>query len=108
MIGFIGTSLQIQLIMTARTLNSFWMNYDSCPTNILWRISEEFLATEISWTELASMRIVYRNPVEQLIVLCYSVVTGMSFLIFVAAETGSIEPLPNSGLFRHNIIYLLQ
>jgi hypothetical protein len=39
MIGFIGSSLQLHLITTAHTLNSFRMNYDSCLTNALWRIS---------------------------------------------------------------------
>jgi hypothetical protein len=34
MIGFIGTSLQLQSIITANTLNSFW-------TTSLWRISHE-------------------------------------------------------------------
>jgi hypothetical protein len=39
MIGFIGTSLKLQPIITANTLNSLWillwMNYESCPTNAL-------------------------------------------------------------------------
>jgi hypothetical protein len=38
MIGFIGTSLQLQLIITAHTLNSFWillwMKYNSCLMNL--------------------------------------------------------------------------
>jgi hypothetical protein len=42
MIGFIGTSLFLQLIMTAHTSNSFWMNYDSCLTNALYEESLEF------------------------------------------------------------------
>jgi hypothetical protein len=39
MIGFIGTSLQLQSVITAHTLNSFWMNYYSCLMNAVWRIS---------------------------------------------------------------------
>jgi hypothetical protein len=42
MIGFIGTSLQLQPIITAHTLNSFWMPYDSCLTN-LYEESLEFM-----------------------------------------------------------------
>jgi hypothetical protein len=37
------------------------------------------------------------HHLEQLIVLCYSVVTGMSLLIFVAAETDASEPLPSKS-----------
>jgi hypothetical protein len=36
MTGFIGTSLQLQLIITAHTLNSFW-------TTSVWRISDYYL-----------------------------------------------------------------
>jgi hypothetical protein len=39
MIGFIGTSLRLQSIITAQTLSSFWMNYDCCLRNAVWRIS---------------------------------------------------------------------
>jgi hypothetical protein len=35
MIGFIDTSLQLQLIVTADALNSFWMLYEEP----VWRIS---------------------------------------------------------------------
>jgi hypothetical protein len=34
MIGFIGTCLQLQLIITARTLNSFWMPYEEPLPNL--------------------------------------------------------------------------
>jgi hypothetical protein len=37
-----------------------------------------------------------RPEVEELTVLCYSfAVMGMFLLIFVAAETGAVEPLPS-------------
>jgi hypothetical protein len=42
-IGFLCTSLQLQSIITAHTLNFWillWMNYDSCLMNALWRISD--------------------------------------------------------------------
>jgi hypothetical protein len=59
MIEFIGTSLQLQSIMTAHTQGLFKARsipyratsvFSSTVTN------EESLATEISWTELTSMR----------------------------------------------------
>jgi hypothetical protein len=45
MIGFIGTSLQLQPIITAHTLNEI------CLKNLY----EESLSNETSWTELTSM-----------------------------------------------------
>jgi hypothetical protein len=39
MIGFICSSLQLQPIITAHTLNFFWTNYGSCLKNAVWRIS---------------------------------------------------------------------
>jgi hypothetical protein len=70
MIGFIGTSLQLQSIITAHTFNSFWMHYDSSLTNAVWRISLTALNARMN-----SLWLVPCGPAisHQLIVLCYSV-----------------------------------
>jgi hypothetical protein len=73
MIGFIGTSLQLQSIITAHTLKSFWT---TSVWQSLWRIFEEFLTALNS--RMNSFLKLPRGPnishhVEQLIFLCYSV-----------------------------------
>jgi hypothetical protein len=93
MIGFIGTSLQLQSIITAHTLNCFW------PTN-LYAVSRTTLELiSLSWIhELTPILYLPRGPnishhVEQLIVLCNSICChGMSLLIFEASETGICVP----------------
>jgi hypothetical protein len=67
MIGFIDTFLQLQSVITAHTLNSFRMNYDSSLTKALAGISEESL------TELTILRPEYRSPsptVHSFFIIC--------------------------------------
>jgi hypothetical protein len=90
MIGFIGTSLQLQPIMTAHTLNFFW-------TTSVWLISDwsEYLEFTNQLHFISATRPYYKSP--RLTINCpviLFVVTGMSLLIFVAEETGASEPLP--------------
>jgi hypothetical protein len=56
MIGFIGITLQLQSIITAHTLNSFWKPYEEP----LWRISHESLTA--FWLISASLE--FTNPLR--------------------------------------------
>jgi hypothetical protein len=93
MIGFIGTSLQLQSIIASHTFNPFWMHMTP-----VWRmLYEESLPSELSWTEPTSMRTECRSPWRRrncpsvccygnlFLATCYLATTPS--LLFVAAGT---------------------
>jgi hypothetical protein len=66
------------------TITVYYNSSEWITTPVWQMLTEESLATEISWTELTSMRTEYRSPPRT--VSCYSVLS-------VAVETS--EPLPS-------------
>jgi hypothetical protein len=67
MIGFIGTSLQLQSMITAHgQLLPKTHSISYCTTSVssstVTKANEESLPNEFSWTELTSMRTEHRSP----------------------------------------------
>jgi hypothetical protein len=90
LIGFIGISLQLQSIITVYTLNSFW-------TTSIWQkcLKNLDLISQIHSLLYLSRDPNICHPVKQFSSVILFVPTGMSLLIFVAAETDVCILLPS-------------
>jgi hypothetical protein len=125
MVGFIGISLQLQLILTANTLNSFWILlltnlYEDRLTTLNDVCLSVSLSLSLEWTNPMHFITVTRPSQKApcLIVDLFSVssvstkrvaISGQSFdssKRVRCRETCFNNPLSSNGSFRHNIIHL--
>jgi hypothetical protein len=105
MIGFIGTSLQLQSIITTHTLNSFWM---TCLTNL------SRLKNLLDWTNFHADRIEITISNSSSVILCYPlqrklvsryIAHWLPLLLQSGFQAVFTEPLPSNGVFRYNTIW---
>jgi hypothetical protein len=101
--------------MAAYDLLHSLLGYECLP---LWRMTnEEFLAIELTWTEVTSRRTEYRSPCLTVpLLFCLFLATGtclpncfpaMDYSAAICCSRDMLsEPFPSNGHIRHNIVHL--